>query len=327
MPVPRQLLQAAFAALPEATLRAAAEHNDIRGRDAMTAAELAERLGRGDGTHLVSYAWHMPAADLKVVAAVFGIPAGRRPKDDLRFAVQNFVNSYDYHRAREKARRQAAGLQAMSGQELLAEGAKLRQPVVHLAPGRGPRMAVWTAERDRRARGLRPWIAVDLRQHPDDKVRRAGVLELHVDDAELMGHAEFRPGRLPAARPGEKSLAGTDAWDMPSLEIVFRKGSRAVQTWLDQMKKEGWDLRAWAGDVKFPLQDALDGYRKGWQTAHPLYHEGVYAQLGGWPLTWPEEADVEQLGRRLVLRTYRSSEPWVEVWRKGRGYEVSLRIT
>jgi hypothetical protein len=326
MPVPRQLLQAAFAALPEATLREAAEHEEIGGRNAMSATQLAERLGR-DGSNLQSFSWHMSVADLKAAAAALGLPAGGRSKTNLQSAIWDFIEDYDRNRAREKARKKAPGLPPMTGEELLAEGAKLRRPVVHLSPGRGPRMAVWTAERDRRARGLRPWVVVDLRHHPDEKFRRAGVLELHVDDGELIGQSEFRPGRLPAVRPGEKALAGTDAEDLPSLELLFRKGSRKVQTWLDQMKKQGWDLRQWAGDVKFPLQDALDDYRKAWQSGHPFYHEDVYAQLGGWPLTWPEEAAEERLSRRLVLRTYRASEPWVEVWQKGHGYEVSLRIT
>lgn len=35
----------------------------------------------------------------------------------------------------------------------------------------------------------------------------------------------------------------------------------------------------------------------------------------------------QKFHRHLVLRTYADSEPWIEVFRKGRKYEVVERIT
>jgi hypothetical protein len=76
---------------------------------------------------------------------------------------------------------------------------------------------------------------------------------------------------------------------------------------------------------------ACDEYEQGyWDECFPrdMYsHTNVHAQLGGWPITWPDEGADEQLDRQLVLRTYADSEPWIEVFRKGRSFQVVERIT
>jgi hypothetical protein len=107
MPVPRKLLQAAFATLPEKTLRRAAEHHDLRGRDALSAAELAERLGRDDGTRLQSITPQLSLAELKKIAEVFAVTALRPKKSALEFAVWSFVQNYDRNRPRPEEGRQA----------------------------------------------------------------------------------------------------------------------------------------------------------------------------------------------------------------------------
>ena len=93
------------------------------------------------------------------------------------------------------------------------------------------------------------------------------------------------------------------------------------------MEQHGWNLRANWDDPTFPHLELLHAYDDAWRAEHPLYTSAVYAQLGGWPLTWPEEGAEEQLSRDLVLRTYRASEPWVEVFQNGESYDVEIRIT
>jgi hypothetical protein len=204
----------------------------------------------------------------------------------------------------------------------------MTRPVLLVKPrgGRDP-VAVWSADHTRKDRGERLWITVDLRRHPDEALRRAGVLEVYADPAEGTGRATFRAGNLPQPKGKEMILYGTAAVDRPCLEVLFHKGSKKVQTWLDQMETHGWKLRDGAWGIAFPFHDTLESYRRTWQAGHAFYIGDSAAQLGGWPLTWPEESAEQQLRRPLVLRTYRASEPWIEVFQKGRDYQVRLRVT
>jgi hypothetical protein len=74
----------------------------------------------------------------------------------------------------------------------------------------------------------------------------------------------------------------------------------------------------------------LRRFEEKWEATHPSRksHGGsIYAQLGGWPVTWPDESAAQQLRREPVLRTYANSEPWLEVFRRGKSYDVRIRIT
>jgi hypothetical protein len=95
MSVPRKLLQAAFATLSVSTLRRAAEHNGIRGRDEMSASELAQRLGRDDGVNLQSYSSYLSLPELKKIAKVFGLEQSKQSKTGLADAIWSFVEDYD----------------------------------------------------------------------------------------------------------------------------------------------------------------------------------------------------------------------------------------
>lgn len=60
---------------------------------------------------------------------------------------------------------------------------------------------------------------------------------------------------------------------------------------------------------------------------HPLVTGHAWAQLGGWPMTWPDEDVSARIDDVLVVRTYRGAEPWLEVFRRGREYVAHSRIT
>ena len=224
MSVPRDLIKAAFATLSEETLRRAAEYNDIPGRDAMSAQELAEQLGR-DGRNLRWYSSRVPLLELKKIAELFGLEVSNPKRSSLALAVDHFVEDYEYERQRERARELAPGVPKLSVEELIAEASKVQRPVIHLGPPRtGPWMAIWSAEADASREGTGPWISVDLRQHPNERVRRDGILDVHVDDCELTGYAEFRSGKLRHSNEGEVPLHAAEACEKPSLELLFRKG-------------------------------------------------------------------------------------------------------
>jgi hypothetical protein len=63
----------------------------------------------------------------------------------------------------------------------------------------------------------------------------------------------------------------------------------------------------------------------------PLHYankEGIYAMLGGWHEAWPDNEAYDDEPGRLVLWTFKDSEPWLEVWQRPTGQlEVVPRIT
>ena len=100
---------------------------------------------------------------------------------------------------------------------------------------------------------------------------------------------------------------------MPCSEILMKRAKRSIRTWERQMENH-----------------QLLKYQFKWEASHP-YHQfhggGVYAQLGGWPVGFPDAYAVSQLRKKLVLRTYAYSEPWLEVFKRGQRYECIDRIT
>ncbi len=101
MSVPRKLLQDAFATLSDNTLRRAAEHNGIRGRDEMSAEELAQRLGR-NGLNLQSYSSKLSLPELKGIAKLFGLEHRKQNKVALSYAIWSFIHEYDLNQEQGK---------------------------------------------------------------------------------------------------------------------------------------------------------------------------------------------------------------------------------
>ena len=328
MPVPPKLLKSAFAAISTKSLRAAAEYHDLEDWETRAPASLVDELGDDDGYNLGTFMYDLKAPELKKVAKALGVEMASSEESDMRSAIGTFLEEYDTAPVRAEAAKQAARLPKLTAEELLAEAEALQRPVLLLRTRGGSEpVAVWSADHTRKVRGERLWITVDLRRHPDEALRREGVLEVYADDAEGTGRATSRAGKLRRSEGKEMYLYGTPVMDRPCLELVFRKGSKKVQTWLDEMETHGWKLREGSWGVSFPFHDVLESYRRTWQAGHAFYTSNAATQLGGWPLTWPDEGAEQQLRRPLVLRTYRASEPWVEVFQKGRDYQVRLRVT
>lgn len=328
MPVPHELLTAAFAALSTKSLRAAAEYHDLDDWETRDPASLAAELGDDDGYNLGTFMFDLKAPELKKVAKALGLERIPDGEGEIRSAISSFLKDYDTAPIRAQAAEQAARLPPVTVEELSAEAESLQRPVLLLKTrGREQPVAIWSADHNRKVSGERLWITVDLRQHPDETLRRDGVLEVSVDAAEGTGRATFRAGKLRRPEGKETNLYGTAAVDRPSLEVVFRKGSKKIRNWLDQMETHGWNVRDGSSGLAFPFHDVLESYRRTWQAGHAFYANSSTSQLGGWPLTWPDEGAEQQLRRPLVLRTYRASEPWVEVFQSGRGYQVRLRVT
>lgn len=173
-------------------------------------------------------------------------------------------------------------------------------------------VAVWNSRLSQKG-DAGEWIRIDLRHHPNPKLRRDGVLAVHVDHRADNSTTTFQAGQQLKPEKGEKALYGKEEVEFPNPEILEIKASSKIQTAI----------------ASSPA--AVDGYETDyWEECYPrdLYsHTEVYAQVGGWPLTWPEQSAEEMLDSHLVLRTYADSEPWVEIFRTGRKYEAFTRIT
>ena len=100
---------------------------------------------------------------------------------------------------------------------------------------------------------------------------------------------------------------------LPSPEILMKKAKASIRRFEEPMQSR-----------------QLADYEDKWSEIHPYHYSDrgdVYAQLGGWPVTWSDEAATDQLHKKLVLRTYADSEPWIEVFKRGQKYECISRIT
>jgi len=208
--------------------------------------------------------------------------------------------------------------EALSVDELWVESERIAQSIVLLKNRRSKAttqqpVATWNSKLASNWLAG-PWIRVDMRFHPNERLRADGVLVVHVDHRnEDQSWAKLVAGESLIVEKEERSLFGVDDIDYPCLEVLEVKASKKIR------------------DAISESPQACDEYEQGyWEECFPrdlFSHTNVYAQLGGWPITWPDEAADEQLGRQLVLRTYANSEPWIEVFRKGRKYEVVDRIT
>ena len=212
---------------------------------------------------------------------------------------------------------QPAAAETISVEELWEESARIALPVLHLKARKTKNtsqapVAVWNSSL---SSGWKSgaWMRVDLRHHPNPKVQANGVLTVHIDHPRGPGKAIFEKSRKLQVEKGEKPLYGAREQDYPENSVLAVKASKKVRTAIEESPH------------------AMAEYEQAWwEEVHPRDHlsdTAVYAQLGGWPITWPEDAADEQLRKHLVLRTYRDSEPWIEVFRSGRKFEVFERIT
>lgn len=165
MPIPRELLKAVFAALPEDKVRAAAHHcfdrqpsaeemvAELRGvkiqrdSDQLSLSELVEKLASDDGTYLQSITsgnWLLSIPDLRKIYAVLGIDTDPVSIDNPHYEVWNFVFGYDKRRERDEFH-DKSGVARMTAEQLQAEVRKMAKPCIHLTRNSkdGPFAGLW----------------------------------------------------------------------------------------------------------------------------------------------------------------------------------------
>ncbi|UJR81317.1 hypothetical protein [Sandaracinus amylolyticus] len=220
----------------------------------------------------------------------------------------------------------------MTSPDLLAEARALTRPCLHLRPeSPGALVAVFYGDAGFDDAGDDdpgeiPWITVDLSAHPDTRVARDACLEVRADIGSGRGSAALAPlGALQGEHGRGVPLRATPSREMPPLDALFIEGGDAIGTWLDGL---GWK-REWGMNDNFRDLETAYAYERAWSANHALCGTNdAWAQLGGWPLTWPDEPYRAQRKAILVLRTYRASEPWIEVLQMPDGkHIVRARIT
>lgn len=208
----------------------------------------------------------------------------------------------------------------MTLEDLIEHARALARPAVHLVPHAEGAEVVARFDEDADD-GDAPWIVVDLRAHPEPAERREALLAVHLDVGTGRGRARVLQGKRLRTGGDGAPLMAAPTTELPPLDALFAHGGPPVQDWL---ARHAWRSE-WGYNDNFPDPAVARAYERAWAAAHPLYAAGAWAQLGGWPLTWPDEAYVKQRSSRLVVRTYRASEPWVEVLQSRRG-ELATRV-
>src|SRR5260370_15566989 len=104
---------------------------------------------------------------------------------------------------------------------------------------------------------------------------------------------------LPESATAGVPLFGRKSLSWPPLDAVFLFGPPAVQEWL---AANGWGPEEPYND-NFPDRTPVEVYGRAWQRECPLFGNGVFAQLGGWHMPWPDGDWYALLERRLVAWT------------------------
>ena len=180
----------------------------------------------------------------------------------------------------------------------------LSRPVVYLAPTHeGDQVGLWwgPSRRDDHC-----WLSLDCTLLPE--------LGLPEGALEVAWHAASQSGSASVAlaqRPVESAhlLRALRSRSLPPIEALFRFGSDLIGDWLDSC---GWQ-RDWAYNDNFPDGVARQ-YLRLFEQDHPMYSDSAWVAIGGWHFPWPDGDWHSLLQDRLLVTTYRDSEPWLEVW-------------
>ncbi|MCI0638407.1 MAG: hypothetical protein L0Y72_23840 [Gemmataceae bacterium] len=232
----------------------------------------------------------------------------------------------------------AAGKAAMTAEAFREESYRLGRPCVWLRE-QGPEddfAAVWGGPSQVSApKGdYRHWLTIDCWSFKEFLHRKgvkigppAGCLSIYTDD-DGGGVAVHDPKAKLNDKAGGKKLFAHPGSNAPPIDAIFLLGSPAVQNWLKSMK---WKPE-WGYNNNFKDKKPVEKYEREFQKMCPIYGNGlhgmpVYAMLGGWHFPWPDGDWLKLVKRPLLVTTFEDSEPWVEVWGSGKGFEVKQRIT
>jgi hypothetical protein len=211
----------------------------------------------------------------------------------------------------------------MTLDELIEEGRRIQRPTVLLEPeGEGDVAAIWYGRDhgEETSDHHQCWLSVKASAVPSYDLR--GWISVFTDE-ELCSGGRIETSASPWSSDGIR-LYPTQIEVLPPIDAIFMTGSSAVEKWLVENK---WE-RDWGYNSNFRDSRIVDRYESLQQAESPLFRNDAYATLGGWHIPWPDDDWNDLLDAKLLVQTYRDSEPWVEAWRLASGeLKVLQRIT
>lgn len=219
---------------------------------------------------------------------------------------------------------------AVSSNPWLVEGKRLARPCLWLrarrTSARQPLAGIWGGPgivAPPRGDWEHHWVSVScswLHRHTFDL---KGCISVYCDeDMDEFVAVNDPRARLPRRATEGLALYGQPGRSFPPDRGVEAYGSPAFRRWRAEVGKQE-NLEAWGE------------YEKLFRQYCPLYQQGamkdVDVMLGGWHINWHgdrplwkhtagnETASYDCGKNRLVLRTFRNAEPWVEVWQDRSG--------
>lgn len=302
----------ALRAISERSLRRVAAEFLLRVKPSDAIDEIVERLARKADDDVARMMAFLTATDLRAVAAVLRVDVtGARSRGLLQAVVGEAIRSGG----------PAPTPSSLKLDWLLEVADRYSRKVAWLSPEGGGDVAAYflDARFNTEADDVPALRVLETRSYSDVA---PGGFDVHCTAAPVV-----RPGRgqrVPQ-RPDAIPLFLSFARELPSIDWLLLAGDPDVDSWL---RENGWQP-GWAYNENFHGRQLVEAYLRAWRKRHALANESVWAQLGGFPITWPETSVAEQLSSnsRLVLRTYRRAEPWFEVFERSAELHAVRRIT
>lgn len=121
---------------------------------------------------------------------------------------------------------------------------------------------------------------------------------------------------------GGVPLTLREAKSFPPFQAVCLYGDERAERWLKRQGLERWQYE----DVPLDQREELEN---AWRERCPMFADPpIVAQIGGWHITWPEDNYYTPREMRLLVWTFRDSEPWYEIFQSSmRNLVVKSRIT
>ncbi|MFO0939416.1 MAG: hypothetical protein U0930_01480 [Pirellulales bacterium] len=245
-----------------------------------------------------------------------------------KYSIWKFRNNETFHNRRLKEERERAKARANKTEsskllecpDLITEGWKLARPTLILKDSGKTYAAV--VEGDGVVKPTRPgkWkhlFSFLCNKIPENAENLGGVISVYEQDDYLDGLAAFHDPEavLPRKTNGIKVHGLKQQLCLPSLGVVLTKGSSTVRSWVKSVGE-------WVGDLEcFEDNTRVADYMSEFGANHPHFDLDCRLMLGGWGAVYPESDWMTRM-KHTLLASKPSREPWIDVYRVGKKFEV-----
>jgi hypothetical protein len=250
-----------------------------------------------------------------------------------KYSVWKFRNneSFRMKRLREESERVKAranntkGSKLVECPDLIAEGWKLARPTLVLKASGKTYAGVVEGEgvvEPTRPGNWKHLFSFRCDQIPENAGNLGGVISVYEQDDYLDGRAAFHDAEaiLPRKTTGVKVFGAKRQQCLPSVGVVLSKGSAAVRNWVKSVGE-------WVGDLGyFEDNSRVADYMGEFQANHPHFDFDCRLMLGGWGAVYPESDWMKRM-KHTLLASKPSREPWIDVYKVGKKFEVDLEVS